>query len=189
MDEKLDAIKAEARRLLPEFGTHGFRHTERVYRACSHIGSIVEADLSVLLPAALLHDVGRGGADHAIKGAEIARRILVSKGFKQDVVEAVVDAISKHSFSGGRVPASLEAKVLSDADKLDAIGALGVYRAAMFSTEHGRTVDKFVAHFHEKLLKLREDLFTDEARRLAEFRHRFMLDFLAQLEREMKLEA
>ena len=188
-EEMLDAIRAEARGLLPEFGTHGFEHTERVCRACRHLGGGVGADLSVLLPAALLHDVGRGTADHALESAEIARRILEALGYEGDEVEAVVEAISAHSFTGGRSSASLEARVLSDADKLDATGALGTYRAAMYSLEHGRPIGDFIAHFHEKLLKLKDRLFTEEARRLAESRHRFMLDFLSQLDRELNLEA
>ena len=189
MDEKmLDAIWVEARKLLPGFGTHGFEHTERVYRACLQIGVRVGADLSILIPAAILHDVGRGAADHALESANIAGRILVSRGYRRDKVEAVVEVISTHSFSGGKAPASLEAKVLSDADKLDAMGALGIYRAAMYSAEHGRPIEALVAHFHEKLLKLKGQLFTKEARRLAESRHRFMLDFLSQLCRELELE-
>jgi len=190
LDEKmLDAVRADARKLLPEFGTHGFEHTERVYRACRRIGGEVGADLSVLLPAALLHDVGRGSSDHALESADIAGRILTSRGYPRSKVQAVVETISTHSFTGGRAPASLEAKVLSDADKLDAMGALGIYRAATYSGEHGRPMAGFVAHFHEKLLKLKDRLFTEEARRLAESRHRFMLDFLSQLGRELKLES
>ena len=188
-EEMLDAIRAEARGLLSEFGTHGFEHTERVCRACRRLGGGVGADLSVLLPAALLHDVGRRTADHALDSAEIARRILEALGYEWDKVEAVVEAISTHSFTGGRSSASLEARVLSDADKLDATGALGIYRAAMYSLEHGRPIGDFIAHFHEKLLKLKDRLFTEEARRLAESRHRFMLDFLSQLDRELNLEA
>jgi len=189
LDEKtLEAIRAEVRKRLPLSGTHGFEHTERVYRACSYLGNGVGADLSILLPAALLHDVGRGADDHALASAEIARQILEAAGYERDKVEAVVEAISTHSFSGERAPATLEAKILSDADKLDAMGALGVYRAAMYSAEHGRPVNEFVVHFHEKLLKLRSRMFTSEARRMAESRHRFMLDFLAQLDGELKLE-
>lgn len=189
MDERtLDAIRIGGRNLLPEFGTHGFEHTERVCRACRHIGGSVGAELSILLPAALLHDVGRGADDHALASAEIARNILVSKGYEMDKMEAVVEAISTHSFTGERGPASLEAKVLSDADKLDAMGALGIYRASMYGAEHGRSLDDFVAHFHDKLLNLKDRLFTAEARRMAESRHRFMLDFLAQLDMELKLD-
>jgi len=188
-EKKMDALKGEARKLLPELGTHGFEHTERVLRTCQHLGGRVGADPSILVPAALLHDVGRGTTDHALESAELARGILESGGYEQDKIEAVFEAISTHSFTGERAPASLEAMVLSDADKLDAMGALGVYRAAMYSVEHGRPIGDFVAHFHEKLLRLREQLFTEEARRLAESRHRFMLDFLAQLDRELNLKA
>jgi len=189
LDEKLDAIRDEAHKLLPVFGTHGFEHTERVCRYCRRIGIAVGADLDVLLPAALLHDVGRDAADHAVESADIARRILDSLGYGLEEVEAVVEAISTHSFTGEREPTSLEAKVLSDADKLDAMGALGICRAATYGVEHGRPLGDFVAHFHEKLLKLRDRMYTEEARRLAELRHRFMLEFLYQLDRELRLEA
>lgn len=184
-DKTLDALKDEARRLLPEFGTHGFEHTKRVLLICQLLGGRVGADPSILVPAALLHDIGRGAADHALESAELARGILESMGYEQDKIEAVVEAISSHSFTGERAPSSLEAIVLSDADKLEAIGAMGVYRAAMYSVEHGRPVIDFIAHFHEKLLKLAGQLCTEEARRLAESRHRFMLNFIAQLDREL----
>jgi len=185
LEEILKIINSEVRKLLPEFGTHGFEHTERVYRLCLELGKKLDADLSILLPAALLHDVGRGKADHAIEGAELARRVLYSIGYAQDKIESVVEAISAHSFTGGISPDSLEARILSDADKLDAIGAFGIYRAAMYSTEHGRRVEGFIAHFHDKLLKLKDQLFTGEARQLAESRHRFMHQFLTQIKREM----
>lgn len=187
LEEILNIINSEVRRLLPEFGTHGLEHTERVYKLCLDLGKKVEADLSILLPAALLHDVGRGKADHAAEGAELARRVLYSIGYAQDKIEAVVEAISAHSFTGGISPDSLEAQILSDADKLDAIGAFGIYRAAMYSGEHGRRVEGFIAHFHDKLLKLKDQLFTGEARQLAESRHRFMQEFLTQIEREMRI--
>jgi len=188
-DDVLERIRAEARKRLPEFGAHCFEHTERVYRASFHIAGSTECDLSILLPAALLHDVGRGAADHARAGAEIAGRILKSVGYEHEKREAVVEAISTHSFTGGKAPSSLEARVLSDADKLDAMGAIGVCRAAMYSVEHGRPLEDFIAHFHEKLLKLRDTFYTEEAGRLAESRHNFMLGFLAQLGRERDFRA
>lgn len=184
----LKTVRDEARKRLAESGTHGFEHTERVLRACRHIGVRVGADLSVLLPAALLHDIGRDGADHASASAEEARRVLRSIGYEPEKIGAIVEAISTHSFSGGRSPTSLEARVLSDADKLDAMGALGVYRAATYSVEHGIPLGGFISHFHEKLLSLRERLFTEEAKLMAESRHRFMMDFLSQLDKEIEFE-
>ncbi|MCD6479348.1 HD domain-containing protein [Candidatus Bathyarchaeota archaeon] len=188
LQELLRNLRKEVRRLLPEGGTHGYEHTERVFRLALHIGQRVNADLGILLPAALLHDIGRGEIDHARAGARRAREILGKVGLKPDRIEAVVEAIETHSFSGGREPRTLEAKVLSDADKLDAMGAIGIYRAATYSGEHQRPIEGFIQHFHEKLLRLRELLYTEEARRMAEERHRFMLQYLEQLERELNLE-
>jgi uncharacterized protein len=188
MESFLEEIKAEARKLLTDYGTHGFEHTVRVFRTCRLLGIILGADLSVLLPAALLHDVGRGSDDHAIIGAEKARMILKSKGYESKKIERVAEIISTHSFSGGRSPDSKEACILSDADKLDAMGALGIYRAAMFSVEHGRLLEGFKAHFYEKLLQLKDRLITHEAKKMGESRHTLMLNFLEQLEKEVKLE-
>jgi uncharacterized protein len=188
-DKFLDRLREQARKRLPQFGAHGFEHTERVYLASQFLGGLTGCDPSILLPAALLHDVGRGAVDHAKAGAELAKDILRSLGYNKEKIDAVTDAISTHSFTGARTPSFLEAKVLSDADKLDAVGATGVYRAAMYSVEEGRPLEDFVAHFHEKLLKLKETFHTEEAGQLAESRHRFMLDFLVQLSKEQKFRA
>jgi uncharacterized protein len=182
-------MEDEVRQLLPRFGTHGFEHTERVHRLSRLIGIKEGADLSILLPAALMHDIERASGNHAVDSAARARTILASMNYEAVKVEAIVEAISSHSFSGGKSPASLEAKILSDADKLDAMGASGCYRAAMFCAERGRTVEDFLRHFQEKLLNLRDLMFTDEAKRLATERNRFMLDFLAQMRSELELDA
>ena len=188
LEELLRRLREEVRRTLPEAGTHGYEHTERVYRMALHIGGRVGADLDILLPAALLHDIGRGEDNHAEAGARKAREILEMLGVDPNRIEAIVEAIETHSFSEGREPRTLEAKVLSDADKLDAMGAIGIYRAATYSGEHQRPLEGFVQHFHEKLLRLRELLYTEEAKRMAEERHRFMLRYLEQLRRELNLE-
>lgn len=186
-NEILEAIKREAEKLMPPYGTHGFEHTLRVFNLCKSIGSSRSADLSVLLPAALLHDIARDEEDHERASSSMARDILESMKYPEEKIKAVVDAISTHSFSGGRSQEWLEAKVLSDADKLDAIGAIGIYRAAMYSAENGRPTEDFIAHFHEKLLKLKDMLHTEEAKRLANSRHKFMLDFLEQYNREQNI--
>jgi len=186
-NEKIDLIRRRVRSQLPEFGTHGYEHTERVFRACQVLGAEAGADLDTLLPAALLHDIARGNENHAVASAEQAKGVLEALGMTLDRIEAITTAISAHSFSGRSKPQSLEAQILSDADKLDAMGALGVYRAAMYSAEHGRPISDFVAHFHEKLLTLKDLLHTERARRLAEARHEFMQVYLDQLEKELSL--
>ena len=75
-------------------------------------------------------------------------------GYNKEKIEKIIGAIISHSFTKKVKPNSFEAKILSDADKLDAIGAVGIYRAAMFCEEHERSIKDFITHFHEKLLLL-----------------------------------
>ena len=170
-------------------GCHGFEHTERVIGLCMVLGERLGADMSVLIPAAILHDVGRGDDNHAEKGAEKARLILTEHGVPENRVARIVEAIRVHSFSEGLEASSLEAQILSDADKLDAMGAVGVYRAAQYSGEHDRSQEDYIGHFHEKLLTLKGLLYTDEAKKLAENRHRFMESYLEKFMKELKAEA
>ena len=185
--ELLDRLMEASKRHQRMNGCHGFEHTERVVRLCKVLGERLGADLSVLIPAAILHDIGRGDDDHAEKGAEKARRILMEHGIPGDRVARIVEAIRVHSFSGGLEAATLEAQILSDADKLDAMGAVGVYRAGQYSGEHDRSLEEYIAHFHEKLLTLKGLLYTDEAKKLAESRHWFMESYLEEFMKELKV--
>ena len=182
--EKLERIVSE---LISPHGTHGLEHTMRIYRTCKTLGKALGADMSILLPAVLLHDIVRDGEDHALASSVKAGEVLRDLDYPEMAIEDISKTIGAHSFSAGRMPESLEAKILSDADKLDAMGALGVYRAAMYSAENGRPLEDYVAHFSEKLLTLRDMIFTDEARRLAESRHMFLLKFLEQIAGELNL--
>ncbi len=181
-----------ARHFFEREGTHGFSHVERVFNLCLHIGKEEGADLEVLALAALLHDVARplesAGKveDHAAEGARIARHFLGSIGYPEEKVEAVAHAIEAHRFSRGPEPETLEAKILSDADKLDAIGAIGVARVFMYSGEHGRSIEDSLRHFEEKILKLRDLMYTQTAKRLAEERHRFTVEFIERIMREIE---
>jgi len=188
-DELLAVLMEESKRRQKMNGCHGYEHTERVVRLCRVLGERLGADLSVLMPAAILHDVGRGEESHAEKGAEVAQIVLKENGVPDDIIARIVEAIRVHSFSGGLEAASLEAQILSDADKLDAMGAIGVYRAGQYSGEHDRSLEDYVGHFHEKLLNLKGLLYTDEARKLAEGRHRFMVSYLEEFMKELKAEA
>lgn len=188
-DDLLDRLMEESKRRQEMNGCHGFEHTERVIRLCRVLGERLGADMSVLVPAAILHDIGRGEDGHAEKGAEKAREILMEQGAPDDKIARMVEAIRVHSFSGGLEAASLEAQILSDTDKLDALGAVGVYRAGQYSGEHGRSLEDYLGHFHEKLLTLKGLLYTDEARKLAESRHRFLESYLEEFMKELRAEA
>lgn len=164
---------------------HDRGHISRVRRVAVYIATEEGADVEVVAKAAELHDVARGREDHARVGAEIARRLLHGQGYPPEFIDKVTHCILSHSFSSGITPATLEAKVLSDADKLDAIGAIGIARAFLYSGETGRSLEETQRHFEEKLLRLKDSLYTDTARRLAVERDRFLREFYAQLEQEL----
>ena len=204
----------EARRFYPGGDAiHGFEHVLRVLQLVRHIGALEGADMQVLEAAALLHDVARaeeaaGGPCHAQAGAERARQILA--GHPTEQVEAVAEAIRTHRYRGDAVPRTLEARILYDADKLDAIGAIGVARAYAMAGRHNQSLwaevpaafaqrqrhegcedEKNVEYtpVHEfifKLSRLKDTLFTATAREMAAERHRFIAAFFGRLALEVK---
>ena len=125
-------------------GSHNWDHTIRVCRLCEHIGTKEGVDMDVLLTAAYLHDIGRSYQDdsngsicHAQKGAQLAKPILGQLPLSGEQKNNVLHCIRSHRFRGDLRPETPEAKVLFDADKLDAIGAVGVARAFLFAGEVG----------------------------------------------------
>jgi uncharacterized protein len=186
--EIIQRLVSESRRRQRLEGCHGYEHTERVVELCRRLGARLGADMSVLLPAAILHDVSRDEENHSERGADEAARILEEAGYDPEKIPLIREAILAHSFSRGERARTLEAMILSDADKLDAMGAVGVYRTALYSGELMRPVEEFIGHFHEKLLTLKDLLYTDEARAMAEERHRFMLEYLEEFMRELRTE-
>ena len=180
---------------------HDFDHVLRVLALAECIGQTEGAAMDIVRAAALLHDVARAeeernGACHARVGAERARQILA--GHPTDKVEAVAQAIASHRFRDEVVPQTLEAKVLYDADKLDAIGAIGIARAYALAGKRGQrlwarsraesqsTDNTPVQEFAFKLSRLKETLFTATARQIAEERHRYLVEFFARLEEEVQ---
>ena len=185
---------------------HDFDHVLRVLALAERLAQEEGADLEIVRAATLLHDVARGqgdrlSANHAHAGAEFARDVLA--GQPPEKVEAVAHAVAAHRFRSGPDPETLEAKVLHDADKLDAIGAIGVARAFAFGGYEGQRLwadvpagyreSQATRHEHTpvheyqiKLSKIKDRLLTESARRLAEGRHTFMVGFFEQLEQEVR---
>jgi uncharacterized protein len=192
---------------------HDFEHVLRVLALAERIAQAEGADLRVVRTAALLHDLARVDdtdlalkaapeTDHARLAARQARRLLA--GQPPDFVEAVAHAIEAHRFRNDVEPRTLEAKVLFDADKLDSIGAVGVARAFVHGAHNGQRMwgevppdyrpcghQEHTAHheFHIKLKHVRDRLYTETGRRLAEARHRFMVKFFEQMALEVRGEA
>ena len=189
--------------------THDFSHVERVYALCMRIGKKENADLEVLRLAALLHDIGRikGDEDHEIYSVEIAEEIMNKYNIDEKTKENVIHCIKSHRYRNNTKPETLEAKILYDADKLDAIGAIGICRAYSFGGENGQKLYRMedfldkgidltrkldhkrhtpVIEYKAKLSKLKDKMLTEEGRRIAEKRHKFMERFFQRLEREIK---
>ena len=121
---------------------HGFAHIQRVYDLCDKIGIELKANMLILRISALLHDIGRNkeisntiNKNHAILSAEISKDYLKAQlfGLSEDEINQIIHCILAHSFSNKINPLTLEAKILSDADKLDALGAVGLYRTIIYS--------------------------------------------------------
>ena len=206
----VNGIREKARQWMARGrASHGWDHVERVWNLCRHIASEEGADLEILEIAAYLHDLGRGEETasggrvcHAQEGARLALELLREEGFPEEAIRAVVHCIEAHRFRAEGVgPQTLEARVLFDADKLDSIGAVGVGRAFLFAGEVGAVLhnphtdiaktrpysseDTAYREFRVKLIKIKDRMLTPAGRRLAEDRHRFMVEFFGRLEEEV----
>jgi uncharacterized protein len=192
---------------------HGFDHILRVYRLAERLAAAEGADLEIVRAAVLLHDAAPPplpGADpetrenHHHTSAAFARQVLAAEGWPEDRIQAVEHSIRAHRFRDpSTAPQTLEARVLFDADKLDAIGATGVARAVAYAALDGQPAysppsAEFIktgqkapgeAHsaYHEylfKLSKLADRLHTPAARRIAAGRCQFMAAFFERLAAE-----
>ncbi|MDE4907407.1 HD domain-containing protein [Methanogenium marinum] len=187
---EFETIRAYVETFFRQSGVHDLDHVLRVTRLSREIGEDEGADMRVLIPAALFHDVARPiedetGIPHQEEGARIAEKYLREVGYDAERIPAIVHAIRTHRFSTGPEPETLEAKILSDADKLDAMGAVGIARTFMRAGEHGDSIEGAVGHIHEKLLKLQGLMYTDGAREIAEGRHDLLQRFVESLEDEI----
>ena len=169
---------------------HDFDHTMRVYRMATRIARQEGADLEIVQLASLLHDVDdKKLSAQTCENKDNAVGFLRQNGVEEDKIQMIVEIISQISFSAGNgAPASVEGKCVQDADRLDAIGAIGIGRAFAFGGSRGRQMhdptgeDKSstIQHFYDKLLLLKDLMNTSTGRHLALERHVFMCAFLEQ---------
>lgn len=192
-------LEGEVRRCLNgESSGHDPWHAFRVRDLAIRIAQAIGADAEVVSAAALLHDIGHisGRGEHARRGALLAADLLLSCSFPADKVRAVTSCIEQHDWLPGRAgdPQSptLEYQAFADADRLDALGAIGIARAFAFGGAHSRPIwdpepntaaqgpygASSVHHFYDKLLRLPGDMYTEPGRRLAAQRVAVMEEFL-----------
>jgi uncharacterized protein len=212
-DSPVQRVAAAAREILERNpACHDWDHTLRVLTNARRLREIEGGDPLVVDCAALLHDIGRpeeladqGVTCHARRGATLVRDLLPKAGIDSPaLIEHIAACVRTHRFRarGEERPASIEARIIFDADKLDSIGAIGIGRSFHFAGRIGARVhnraeeaeasasysreDSAHREFLVKLRHVRRNLLTDAGRRLAAGRHRFMLEFFAQLERETR---
>ncbi|HTK04543.1 MAG TPA: HD domain-containing protein [Candidatus Eisenbacteria bacterium] len=206
----IDEVAAEVRRRLEGEGSgHDWWHVHRVRNLAKRLAAEEGADPYVAELAALLHDIAdwkfHGGDDTA--GPNASRQVLEGLGADAATVAHVCDIVATISFKGAGVSIpmkTLEGKVVQDADRLEALGAIGIARAFAYggykqrqmhvpglapvmhatAEEYKKSEGTTINHFHEKLLLLKDRMNTSAGRRLAEERHRFMEDYLARFDRE-----
>jgi uncharacterized protein len=188
--------------------SHDWDHIQRVYHLCMTLARGEKVNLLVLQLAALLHDAARqdedrmnGGICHAEAGAFKAQAFLESHGFEEETISGVVHCIETHRYKNHHEPQTIEAKILYDADKLDAIGAIGLGRAFVYAGEigarvHNKDVNVTLTHpytsedtaYREYLVKLQhihQRMLTEKGQQMAQDRHRFMEQFFNRLNKEV----
>ena len=190
-------------------GSHDWWHIHRVWNTAKQIADKEGADRNIIELAALLHDIGDwkfNNGDETI-GPARAREWLVTNNVKEDIISEVCEIIYTISYKGAGVATpmkTLEGKVVQDADRLDAIGAIGIARAFSYGgyakrliyhphqspvlhasfAEYKKSEGHTINHFHEKLLLLKDRMNTPAGKKLAEEKHRFMEVFLQQFFKE-----
>ena len=195
-------------------GCHDWTHVERVRKNALKIGKKENADLKIIEIAALLHDIAknsemkkRGGFCHAETGAKMAEKILQKYKLSQEIINEVTHAIKTHRFRNKHQPETIEAKVLQDADRLDAIGAVGVARDFLFAGNKGSKIlytgrekelvargldyaytkdDSAVLEYEVKLKHIKDLMLTRAGKKLARGRDKFMKNFFQRFWQEVK---
>ena len=188
---------------------HDWWRVYRVWKLAKHVAQTEKVDLFVVELGALLHDIADSkfhDGDEEI-GPRKARDFLSSLNVEEEVIVSVEDIILNISFKGGRhfvKSKSKELQVVQDADRLDAMGAIGIARAFNFGGYKGRELynpnikpnldmakeeykknnNPTINHFYEKLLLLKDRMNTKTSKTMAEHRHQFMLNFLDQFYKE-----
>jgi uncharacterized protein len=175
---------------------HGFNHTERVLKMCNELGKHLNANLDILTISAFLHDIGRRyeinhkiTRNHADISAQLALEFLTKTDLclAEKDIKSIIHCIKAHSYSNNIKPITLEAKILHDADKLDALGAIGLYRTIAYTTSNGGKIEQVIEHLENKIVKIYEMLLLDISKEIAEKRQEIILNFYSAIKRELEL--
>jgi uncharacterized protein len=203
----INLIKNKVIEIINNDPAHDFEHVMRGYNNAHKIAKQEKANQKLVLSAALLHDIVSYPKSNSrsklssLESANKSKLILKEFDFTSEEITIVSDAIEDHSFSNNKIPQTLEGKILQDADRLDALGAIGIARVFATSGSLNRPFynidDPFcdkrspddnlwaVDHFFNKLLKLESMMNTKSGKIEAKKRTKILKDFLNQLKQEI----
>lgn len=195
---KLQQVTAYAKeKLNTEVAAHDFAHSMRVMKIGKLIGekSLVKVDLELIQVAGITHDIiDKKVAEDVEAATQELVNTLLSIGYDDTFIDGVLHIIQNMSYSTGRVPETEEGKIVQDADRLEAVGAIAIARTFAYGGKMNRVIYEennevcSIAHFYEKLLLLKDMMNTEAGREIAIQRHQFMEQFLEQFYREWNLE-
>ena len=205
--KELDSIKKEVIKIMDNDPAHDFEHVMRVYHNAQKITKKESANQKLVLTAALLHDIvsypksSKRSKLSSVESAKKSKSILKKYTFSNEEISIICDAIEDHSFSQNRIPRTIEGKILQDADRLDALGAIGIARVFATSGSLNRPFynidDPFcnkrnpdddlwaIDHFFNKLVKLESMMNTKYGKIEAKKRTKVLKEFLKQIKNEI----
>ncbi len=203
----LDSLKSDVKKRMENDSAHDFEHIMRVYSNAQKICKKEKANEKLVLSAALLHDLvsypksDKRSKTSSVKSAKKSKQILKKYGFDEEEITIISDAVRDHSFSRSKTPNTIEGKILQDADRLDALGAIGIARVFATGGSLKRPFynidDPFckkrnpddktwtVDHFFQKLLKLESLMNTKSGKAEAKKRTKMLKEYLTQLKQEL----
>jgi len=206
--QSLEKLKIKVQKIMGKNDSaHDFDHIMRVYKNAQKIGKKENANMKLVLATVLLHDIisfpksDKKSKTSSIKSSIVTQKILQSHGYDKVEIQIISDAIRHHSFTRGMVPSTIEGKILQDADRLDAMGAIGIARAFSVGGSEkrpfynksdpfckGRKPDDIkwtLDHFYKKLLLLEKKMNTNAAKNEARRRTKIMKRFLDDFKKEI----
>ncbi len=196
IDERALVLMDIAKAIMKDDFSHGWPHVLRVTKIALKLAEEYEGiDLRALVTACILHDIGRSleqasQEHHAVISSKFADKILRIIGYDDEFVEKVKSIILYHSYSlvkKQKVSINyIEAAILSDADKLDALGALGIARVLVYGAKINRTLEDSIKHIEEKILKLKDLIITPKAKEIALRRTRIVQDYIDEIRNELE---
>ena len=171
---------------------HGLNHIQRVLIHAKKIWKIEGGNWDLIEAIIWLHDIGRAKEDeipenHANLSKQMAHPFLQKLNLSPDVIISIMHGIEAHSFSLNIPAKSIEAKIVSDADKIDALGAIGIFRVSAYQARFKHGIEGVIAHCHQKIFRLQSLLFLETSKKMGRNRTLIIKQYISELQKELSL--